>query len=207
MSEESKVTREDIMEQLQAGHRARLDGSFLQNLNKDAVQFREVLPNRPPQQPPMQGIPESYLHYAQQLLEQMRGVYASSWENCGCGSSWHGGHNHFYDPCSGAEAAPPSYGCPMYDCSNTCCNDSYPPQKPPKPSCPPPMPDCNCGTATYYDDCAYKLQQLIDQLNRIETMTKEMYLTNQQLFSYIIEYYNKFMAGGSTGTGKNTGDC
>ena len=30
------------------------------------------------------------------------------WDNCGCGgNSWHGGHNHFYDPCSGADAAPP----------------------------------------------------------------------------------------------------
>ena len=31
MSEESKVTQADIMEQLQAGHRARVDGSILQN--------------------------------------------------------------------------------------------------------------------------------------------------------------------------------
>ena len=114
------------MEQLQAGHRARLDGSILQNFNKDSVQFREVLPNRPPQRPqqpqqqpqqPQQQIPESYLNYAAQLLEQMRGVYGSSWDNCGCGSSWHGGHNHFYDPCSGADAAPPSCGCPVFDCT------------------------------------------------------------------------------------------
>lgn len=53
-------------------------------------------------QPPQPGVPESYLNYAAQLLEQMRGVYGSSWDNCSCGSSWHGGHNHFYDPCSGA---------------------------------------------------------------------------------------------------------
>ncbi len=74
-------------------HRARLDGSILQNLsNKDAVQFREVMPNRPPQPqtaqaPQQQGIPASYLNYAEQLLEQMRGVYASSWDNCGCGTA------------------------------------------------------------------------------------------------------------------------
>ncbi len=37
MSDESKVTKEDIMEQLQAGHRARLDGSVLQNFNKGAA--------------------------------------------------------------------------------------------------------------------------------------------------------------------------
>ena len=42
MSDESKITKEDILEQMQAGHRARLDGSILQNLgNKDAVQFRD----------------------------------------------------------------------------------------------------------------------------------------------------------------------
>lgn len=35
MSDESKVTKEDIMEQLQAGHRARLDGASWQNFNKD----------------------------------------------------------------------------------------------------------------------------------------------------------------------------
>ena len=213
MSDESKVTREDIMEQLQAGHRARLDGSILQNFNKDSVQFREVLPNRPPQRPqqpqqqpqqPQQQIPESYLNYAAQLLEQMRGVYGSSWDNCGCGSSWHGGHNHFYDPCSGADAAPPSCGCPVFDCtSNTCCNDNF---VPPRPKPQPPMPDCGCGTTTYYDDCAYKLQQLCDQLNRIESMTKEMYLTNQQLFSYIIEYYNNFIATSNTGN-KSDSDC
>lgn len=213
MSDESKVTREDIMEQLQAGHRARLDGSILQNLNKDSVQFCEVLPNRPAQRPqqPQQAqqspqIPESYLNYAAQLLEQMRGVYGSSWDNCNCGSSWHGGHNHFYDPCSGADVAP-SCGCPVFDCSNTCCNDNFVPPRPPKPQppCPPPMPDCSCGcgTTTYYDDCAYKLQQLCDQLDRIESMTKEMYLTNQQLFSYIIEYYNNFVATGS----KTDSDC
>ena len=68
------------------------------------------------------------------------------------------------------------------------------------------MPDCGCGTTTYYDDCAYKLQQLCDQLNRIESMTKEMYLTNQQLFSYIIEYYNNFIATSNTGN-KSDSDC
>ena len=83
MSDESKVTREDIMEQLQAGHRARLDGSILQNFNKDSVQFRQVLPNRPtqrPQQPqqPQQQIPESYLNYAAQLLEQECGVFTAA---------------------------------------------------------------------------------------------------------------------------------
>ena len=80
MSDESKITKEDILEQMQAGHRARLDGSILQNLsNKDAVQFREVMPNRPPQPqtaqaPQQQGIPASYLNYAEQLLEQMRAL-------------------------------------------------------------------------------------------------------------------------------------
>lgn len=200
MSEESKVTREDIMEQLQAGHRARLDGGFLQNMNKDTVQFREVLPNRPTQPQGKQSrMPENYLNYAAQLLEQMRGVYGCSWDDACNGSVWHGGHNHFYDPCSGADSAPPSCGCPNFDCtSNTCCNDNFYPSKPPrpqKPSCPPTS-NCGCGcdTVTYYDDCAYKLQQLSDQLNRIEAMTKEMYLGNQQLYSYVIEYYNQFVA-------------
>ncbi len=180
MSDESKVTRRTSWSSCRLVIGARLDGSILQNFNKDSVQFREVLPNRPPQRPqqpqqqpqqPQQQIPESYLNYAAQLLEQMRGVYGSSWDNCGCGSSWHGGHNHFYDPCSGADAAPPSCGCPVFDCtSNTCCNDNF---VPPRPKPQPPMPDCGCGTTTYYDDCAYKLQQLCDQLNRIESMTKK----------------------------------
>ncbi len=196
MSDESKVTKEDIMEQLQAGHRARLDGSVLQNFNKDSVQFREVVPNRPMQmpQPPQPGVPESYLNYAAQLLEQMRGVYGSSWDNCSCGSSWHGGHNHFYDPCSGADATPPSCGCPVFDCdTNVCCNEHHHHHHP-QPPCPPPMPDCGCNTTTYYDDCAYRLQQLCDQLNRIESITKEMYTTNQQLLSYIVEYCNKLVS-------------
>lgn len=216
MNEESKVTREDIMEQLQAGHRARLDGGFLQNFNKDSVQFREVLPNRPqqqpqPPQPPQQNMPESYLNYAAQLLEQMRGVYGSSWDNCGCSSTWHGGHNHFYDPCSGADAAPASCGCPVYDCnSNVCCNDNFckPACPPPQPACcPTPKPDCGCGTTTYYDDWGFKLQQLCDQMNRIESMTKEIYMTNQQLFSYIIEYYNNFIASNNTSKASNSNDC
>ncbi len=206
MSDESKVSKDDILEQLQAGHRARIDGSMLQSLNKDAVQFQEVMPdqavvsqmgvnpeaNRAAQ--PEAAVPESYLNYAAQLLEQMRGVYASSWDNCSCGSngSWHGGHNHFYDPCSGADV-PPVSNCPVYDCNNTCCNDKPPVHhKPPKPPYHP-EPDCGCGTTTYYDDCAYKLQKMSDQLTRVETMTNEMYAVLQQLASYIIEYYNKMI--------------
>ena len=38
MSDESKVSKSDILEQMQAGHRARIDGSMLENWNKDAVQ-------------------------------------------------------------------------------------------------------------------------------------------------------------------------
>ena len=213
MSDESKVTREDIMEQMQAGHRARIDGTTLQNLNKDSVQFHEVMPNRGQYQQPIQpqaakqpqqeqNMPESYLNYAAQLLEQMRGVYASSWENCECGSSpaWHGGHNHFYDPCSGA-ANPPVSSCPVYDCnSNTCCNDNFYAAKPPRP---PHHPMQDCGTTTFYDDCAYKLQKMSDQLTRIETMTQDMYAVNQQLATYIIEYYNKFISSQTTSGNNN----
>lgn len=200
MSEESKVTREDIMEQLQAGHRARLDGSVLQNFSKDTVQFREVTPHRPVQmpEPPQPGVPESYLNYAAQLLEQMRGVYASSWDSSGshcnssCDGSWHGGHNHFFDPCSGADAAPPS--CPSFDCNQpVCCNDQH--HKPVPPIWPPIKPDCG-STTTYYDDCAFQLRQLCDQLNRIESMTKEIHMTHQQLFSYLVECCNSCMANG-----------
>lgn len=222
MSDENHVTKEDLMEQLQAGHRARLDGTLLQTLskdtpNRDSVQFHQVMPNggasyQPAQQqaiqtePKTEAIPESYLNYAAQLLEQMRSVYASSWDNCSCGSSpsWSGGHNHFYDPCSGADN-PPTSSCPVYDCNNTCCSDPCPskPSKPPKPPKPPYHPEypdcgCGCGTTTYYDDCAYKLQKISDQLTRIETMTKEMYAVNQQLASYIIEYYNKLVNNPST---------
>ena len=228
MSDDNNLSKEDIMEQLQAGHRARLDGSMLQNWNKDTVQFHEVMPGVTNQSVPSQNganrgtasqqpqnmqaetqaqaIPENYLNYAAQLLEQMRSVYASSWDNCSCGStpSWSGGHNHFYDPCSGADN-PPSSSCPVYDCNNTCCADPCPPKppKPPKPQKPPYHPDypdcgCGCGTTTYYDDCAYKLQKISDQLTRIETMTKEMYAVNQQLASYIIEYYNKLVNNPST---------
>ncbi len=199
MSDESKVSRDDILDQLQAGHRARIDGQMLQNLNKDAVQFHEVMPDRnaaqPAEEQPEQTMPESYLNYAAQLLEQMRGVYASSWENCGCGStsSWHGGHNHFYDPCSGADN-PPQSNCPVYDCENTCCSDNHHGHHP-KPPKPPyhPEPDCGCGTTTYYNDCAYKLQKVSDQLNRVENLVKENYALNQQLASYIIEYLNKLI--------------
>ena len=206
MSDESKVTHEDIMEQLQAGHRARLEGSMLQNFNKDSVQFQEVMPNRAPQQqaqqtkqPQANPMPDSYLNYAAQLLEQMRGVYASSWDNCSCGSSpaWHGGHNHFYDPCSGADV-PPMSSCPNFDCNtNTCCNDTVFVQQPPRP----PMQGGGCGTTTFYDDCAFKLEKISDQLSRIETMTSEMYAANQQLFSYLIEFYSKATA---TSTANNT---
>lgn len=44
----------------------------------------------------------------------------------------------------------------------------------------------------------YKLQKISDQLNRIETMTNEMYNMNQQLFSYLIEYYNAIIANGKS---------
>ena len=136
------------------------------------------------------SMPDSYFNYAAQLLEQMRGVYSTSWDSCSNGSTWHGGHNHFYNPCSGADV-PPSHQCPTYDCTKTCGCLNPPPQPVPHP----PVHDhtCSGGTTTYYDDCAYKLQKICDQLNRIETMTNEMYSTNQQLFSYLIEYYNTVM--------------
>ena len=221
MSEESKVTQADIMEQLQAGHRARVDGSMLQNFNKDAVQFREVVPNRSAQQaqpmqmpePPQPGVPESYLNYAAQLLEQMRGVYASSWDSSGsncsssCDGSWHGGHNHFFDPCSGADVAP-TPSCPPFDCSKpVCCNEHHHHHpKPQPPSCSTPSwSDCSCGTTTYYDDWGFKLQQLCDQLNRIEGMTKDILMTHQQLFSYLVECCNTCMSGGES-SGSSSGN-
>ena len=79
MSDESKITKEDILEQMQAGHRARLDGSILQNLgNKDAVQFREVMPNRPQQQPQTAQAPQQQgiclLYTSSQLLYYFVGV-------------------------------------------------------------------------------------------------------------------------------------
>lgn len=197
---------ETLAEQLQAGHRSRLNGTTLQGIRLNNVQFHEVLPdatysNAPQESEEPQAIveqnrstdaimPEAYLNYAAQLLEQMRGVYSTSWDTCSNGGTWHGGHNHFYNPCNGVDV-PPTYGCPTYDCTNTCgCNNV--PQPAPVP---PAAPEYTCagGTATYYDDCAYKLQKISDQLSHIETMTNEMYSTNQQLFSYLIEYYNAVM--------------
>ena len=215
MSEETKAesTRQEtavetLAEQLQAGHRSRMNGTLLQGLNMNNVQFHEVLPDSSFAAQPLEqtapadsavrtvepvtseAMPENYLNYAAQLLEQMRGVYSTSWDSCSNGSTWHGGHNHFYNPCSGADV-PPSHQCPTYDCTNTCGCLNPPPQPAPHP----PVHDhtCSGGTTTYYDDCAYKLQKICDQLNRIETMTSEMYSTNQQLFSYLIEYYNTVM--------------
>ena len=132
MSDESKVSKADILEQMQAGHRARIDGAMLENWNKDAVLFQQIVPEAAaiteaePQPEPENQQPDSYRSYASKLLEEMRGVYASSWDDCSCGSSpsWKGGHNHFYDPCSGADNPPPS-DCPVYDCDNTCCHDHH----------------------------------------------------------------------------------
>lgn len=196
MSDESKVSKSDIYEQLQAGHRARIEGAMLENWNKDAVQFQEVKPDGAQAEQPQTreetetSQPESYRTYASKLLEEMRGVYASSWEDCSCGStpSWKGGHNHFYDPCSGADT-PASSGCPVYDCTNSCGCDSHHPPVPPRPPKPPKPPyhpetDCGCGSTTYYDDCAYKLQKMSDQLTRIEAMTKEIYAFTQQISAY-----------------------
>lgn len=201
MSEETRMednqpesTAETLTDLLQAGHRSRMNGTVLQGLNMNNVQFHQVMPdescescqNMQETNNTEPSMPESYLNYAAQLLEQMRGVYSTSWDNCANGTTWHGGHNHFYNPCSGADV-PPSQSCPVYDCTNTCgCGSS------PQPAPYPPMHEhtCHGGTATYYDDCAYKLQKISDQLNRIETMTSEMYTINQQLFSYLIEYYN-----------------
>ena len=203
MSDESKVSKADILEQMQAGHRARIDGAMLENWNKDAVLFQQIVPEAAaiteaePQPEPEIQQPDSYRSYASKLLEEMRGVYASSWDDCSCGSSpsWKGGHNHFYDPCSGADNPPPS-DCPVYDCDNTCCHDHHhhhpKPPKLPKPPKPPyyPEPDCGCGTTTYYDDCAYKLQKVSDQLNRMEAMLQELYTFNQQMAGYCINAYN-----------------
>ena len=205
MSEDQKLstTAETLAEQLQAGHRSRL--------NKSDVLFHEVQPDetylnkvyaeqtKPEQKveesdtmrSAEQVIPDSYLNYAAQLLEQMRGVYSTSWDSCSNGNTWHGGHNHFYNPCSGADVVQSSHNCPVYDCTNQCgCN------QPPQFAAQPPYPVTHCGdnsTATYYDDCAYQLQKMTDQLNRMEVMLSEMYSTNQQLFSYLIEYYNSIM--------------
>lgn len=220
MSEEYKLdTADPLAEQLQAGHRSRMNGSVLQGLQNNNVQFHEVMPDasyletvQQAEEPRMSAVeenprsaesnasatmPESYLNYAAQLLEQMRGVYSTSWDSCANGSTWHGGHNHFYNPCSGADVTPPSHNCPTYDCNNSCgCLNPPTPQPTPYPA----SYDCGCqsGTATYYDDCAYKLQKISDQLNRIETMTNEMYSTNQQLFSYLIEYYNVMTNSGKS---------
>ena len=212
MSEEKNMdmVAETLAEQLQAGHRSRM--------NMNNVLFHEVQPDESyvmkaeaekaeqnkeeegaasdTMQKPMRSqdtmMPESYLNYAAQLLEQMRGVYSTSWDSCSNGSIWHGGHNHFYNPCSGADVvSPQSHNCPTYDCSNQCgCASS--PQPAPYPAAH--EHTCHGGTATYYDDCAYKLQKICDQLNRIEAMIGEMYSTNQQLFSYLIEYYNVTMS-------------
>ena len=204
MSDESKVSKADILEQMQAGHRARIDGSMLENWNKDAVQFQQVVAEgasagETVQQPECEtSQPDSYRSYASKLLEEMRGVYASSWEDCSCGSSpaWKGGHNHFYDPCSGADNPPPS-SCPVYDCDNTCCNDHHPQHphhpKPPRPPKPPyyPEPDCGCGTTTCYDDDSYYLKKMSDQLNRIEALTKEIYAVSQQIAGYGTSTYCK----------------
>jgi len=202
----TESTKDLLAEQLQAGHRSRMNGAMMQGLGTGNVQFHEVLPDEAyVKQSPEEtdtavaadtsatresSMPDSYFNYAAQLLEQMRGVYSTSWDSCSNGSTWHGGHNHFYNPCSGADV-PPSHQCPTYDCTNTCGCMNPPPQPAPHP----PVHDhtCSGGTTTYYDDCAYKLQKICDQLNRIETMTNEMYSTNQQLFSYLIEYYNTVM--------------
>ena len=79
MSDESKVSKSDILEQMQAGHRARIDGSMLENWNKDAVQFQQVVPEGASAGEAEQQ-PDSYRTYASKLLEEMRGVYASSSE-------------------------------------------------------------------------------------------------------------------------------
>lgn len=200
-------TAETLTEQLQAGHRSRMNGAALQGIRLNNVQFHEVMPdvtylqtaqeqNKDTQTTTEQsrtvenGMPEAYLNYAAQLLEQMRGVYSTSWDNCSNGGTWHGGHNHFYNPCGGAEV-PPISGCPTYDCTNTCGCDVVPQPTPYPPTAL--EHTCTGGTMTYYDDCAYKLQKISDQLSHIETMTNEMYSTNQQLFSYLIEYYNAVM--------------
>ena len=126
MSEDNKLEQmaESLAEQLQAGHRSRM--------NMNNVLFHEVqpdesfLPKKEQIQEPLeetQGpmrsadstVPESYLNYAAQLLEQMRGVYSTSWDSCSNGNTWHGGHNHFYNPCSGADVAPQNHNCPVYD--------------------------------------------------------------------------------------------
>ena len=225
MSEETKTigenTADSLAEQLQAGHRSRISGGMMQGLGMGQVQFHEVLPDetflnttqystQPTQErefAPAQTlqedaftatptVPESYLNYAAQLLEQMRGVYSTSWDNCSNGGTWHGGHNHFYNPCGGADM-PPSHNCPIYDCTNTCGCPTAPQPIANPGICQPTAPTCG-GTTTYYDDCAYQLQKIGDQLNRIEAMTNEMYATNQQLFSYLIEYYNAVMTSNKT---------
>ncbi len=222
MSEETKTVgesgTESLAEQLQAGHRSRMSSNMMQGMHLNQVQFHEVMPDetflntnqfsaQPAQErevtaPAAQEesraaaiMPESYLNYAAQLLEQMRGVYSTSWDSCSNGGTWHGGHNHFYNPCSGADV-PPSHNYPVYDCTNTCGCGSVAPAVKPAPYSPTPS-TCG-GTTTYYDDCAYQLQKMGDQLNRIETMTNEMYAANQQLFSYLIEYYNAMMTTGKT---------
>ena len=206
MREESTLTKEELLEQLQAEHQARLDNTAQKGQTGDyrTVQYQDLASNAPEKKitPPQPNVPESYLNYAAQLLEQMRSVYGSSWNNCSCGSHWHGGYQHFYDPCSGADVPPPS--CPPPDCnSNLCCKDNTFPNKP---VYPPPTPDCGCGTVTYYDDCAYKLQQLSDQMKRVETMTEEMYTLNQQLYRFVVEYLQKLLQTG-TGDTKPSGSC
>ena len=177
LSEDNSQT---LADQLQAGHRSRISGAMMQGLQQNQVQFHEVMPEEACAKQPdsASSMPESYLNYAAALLEQMRGVYSTSWDSCNNGSSWHGGHHHFYNPCSGADVPPPKYGCPISDCTNQCGCGNKP----------------QTGTMTYYDDCAYQLQKISDQLGRVETMTEDLYRTNQQLFSYLIEYFNTVLA-------------
>ena len=205
MSEDQKISMaaETLAEQLQAGHRSRLnksdilfhevqpDEAYLNKVYVEQSKSEHEIEEADAMRSAEQVIPDSYLNYAAQLLEQMRGVYSTSWDSYSNGSTWHGGHNHFYNPCSGADVVPSSHNCPVYDCTNQCgCNNT------PQPVVHPPHQTSNCGcngTATYYDDCAYQLQKMTDQLNRMEMMISEMYSTNQQLFSYLIEYYNAIM--------------
>ena len=73
MSDESKVSKADILEQMQAGHRARIDGAMLENWNKDAVQFQQVVPEgasagETEQQPDCENSqPDRYRTYASKL--------------------------------------------------------------------------------------------------------------------------------------------
>lgn len=168
------ISKEEILKKIEASHQARVSGSTLNNFALGNVEFKEV-------------VPEQTLPRETEMLEEAELMETVQTENIGGGVDTIDNYAMLMEKMRHVYTGS---GCSSWNSHDHCGNwNNYD-----NCTCYPKQPDCSFDyTCTSWgNDCGCSTD-LRNQLNRIETMLREIYMTNQQLYNCIIEYYNKFI--------------